>query len=117
MPVFTLHPTLALALCKSRHLGHLQVAGRSLSDDTPSTTLTAIEPCSDNGCSAKVRAEPPTSTLAPAPMPRPRSPVAPTYSPDSAPGVTPDVGANTPQPRTLPALTPRSRPTVLMAPS
>jgi hypothetical protein len=28
---------------------YLQVAGRNLSDDTPSTTLKAIEPCNDNG--------------------------------------------------------------------
>jgi hypothetical protein len=64
---------------------HLQVAGRNLSDETPSTTLNAIEPCSDSGCRATVRPEPPTSTLAPPPTINPTSPDTPTYSPDSAP--------------------------------
>jgi hypothetical protein len=41
----------------------------------------------------------------------------PTYSPASAPAGMPVVGAKTPQANTLPALTPTSMPTVLMAPS
>src|SRR5262249_44420621 len=93
------------------------VAGRSCSDERPSTTLSAIDPCSDNGCNAMVRPEPPINTLAPAPRPMPRSPEAPTYSPASAPSGRPFVGANTPQARILPALTPTSMPTVLIAPS
>src|SRR5690348_10387084 len=57
---------------------HLQVAGRSLSDETPRMTLNASEPCSDSGCKATVRPDPPTSTLAPPPTTNPTSPDAPT---------------------------------------
>src|SRR6516162_5441317 len=94
-----------------------QSAGRNLSDETPSATLSATEPSSDTGCSATVLAEPPIGTLAPAPSPMAISPDAPTYSPASAPAGIPTVGASTAQPRTPPALMPRSIPTVLSAPS
>jgi len=62
---------------------------RSLSIDTPSAILTAMEPSRESGCRAKVRPEPPTRTLAPAPRPRPMSPDAPIYSPASAPAGAP----------------------------
>src|SRR5262249_16645651 len=94
-----------------------QSAGRNLSDEPPTATLSATEPSRDTGCSATVRAEPPIRTLAPAPSPMPTSPDAPTYSPASAPAGIPTVGASTAQPRTPPALMPRSIPTVLSAPS
>jgi hypothetical protein len=64
----------------------------SFSIDTPSAMLTATDASSERGCRAKVRPEPPTRMLAPAPTPRPMSPETPTYSPASAPGAIPWVG-------------------------
>ena len=55
--------------------------------------------------------------MTPAPRPIPTSALAPTYSPARAPGGGPAVGASTAQPMTPPAVTPRSIPTVLSAPS
>src|SRR5215831_4220321 len=96
--------------------GQRQSAGRNLSPETPSATLKATEPSTETGCNATVRAEPPIKTFTPAPSPMPRSPEAPTYSPASAPAGIPVVGASTAQPRTPPALTPMSIPTVFRAP-
>ena len=81
-----------------------QGTARSLSAETPRATSTATEPSRETGCSANVRAEPPIRTLAPAPIPRPISPEAPTYSPASAPAGIPTVGASTAQPNTPPAV-------------
>src|SRR5450759_5344188 len=90
-----------------------QNTGRNLSEETPRATLMATEPSSETGCSAKVRPEPPTRTLAPTPTPRPMSPEAPTYSPANAPAGIPMVGANTAQPNTPPAEMPMLSPTML----
>src|ERR1700731_4057346 len=49
-------------------------------------TLRPVCPPSDIGCSATVRFEPPTNTLAPSPVATVTSPLAPTYSPARKPG-------------------------------
>src|SRR4029079_10388366 len=64
-----------------------------------------------------VRPEPPTRTLAPTPRPTATSPLAPTYSPASAPNGMPIVGASTAQPNTPPALIPMLSPIILSAPA
>src|SRR6266480_7097672 len=90
------HILSAINWCAERQLGgKLLYTARSLSIDTPSVILTAMEPSSESGCRAKVRPEQPTRTLAPAPRPRPMSPDAPIYSPASAPAGVPWVGAKT----------------------
>src|SRR5262249_200299 len=60
--------------------GHSTVghrAGRNVSSATPAATLRPACPCTERGCSAMVRSEPPTSTLAPRPAPTVASAVAP----------------------------------------
>jgi hypothetical protein len=92
-------------------------AGRNFSCDKPATALIVIDPSRETGCKAMLRFEPLTSTLAPTPTPKPISPEAPTYSPASAPLGIPDAEPKTAQASLPPPLTPRSRPTVLIAPS
>ena len=91
--------------------------GRNFSCDKPATASMAIDPSRDTGCKATLRFEPPTSTLVPTPTPKPISPEAPTYSPASAPWGIPDAEPKTAQANLPPPLIPRSKPTVLMAPS
>jgi len=92
-------------------------AGRNFSCDKPATALIAIDPSRETGCKATLRFEPPTSAFAPTPTPKPISPEAATYSPASAPLGIPDAEPKTAQANLPPPLIPRSRPTVLIAPS
>src|SRR6185436_20283191 len=59
------------------HLDKNYRAGRRSKPATPAATFRPACPCTDTGCRATVRFEPPTSTFAPRPAPTVASAVAP----------------------------------------
>src|SRR5271170_6291018 len=81
----------------------------------PAATSRPTCPCTDSGCNATVRFDPPTRTLAPRPEATETSAVAPRYLPASIPAYRFD-SANTDQTMTPPPVTPMSSPIVVIVP-